>query len=170
MSDAGWDLALENIPICLLDYDGVLHHDEVYYKPGAGVFMNEGGHELFEWSHILADLLEPYPDVKIVLSTSWARMLGFEYARAALPEPLRSRVVGATFNNRDIQKADFDFMSRGIQVEWYVKRRGVRRWFAIDDDSDGWTLDDGRLVRTQSHLGLSETAVQEEVRRALALL
>jgi len=170
MSDAGWDLALENIPVCILDYDGVLHHDAVYYRPGEGIFMNEPGHELFEWSAILAELLEPYPEVKIVLSTSWARMRGYEYARAALPEPLRSRVVGATFNNSDIQKLDFDFMSRGVQVQWYVRRRGLKRWFAIDDDVDGWAQGDGRLVRTQSHLGLSETTVQEEVRRALALL
>jgi hypothetical protein len=171
MSDEGWDLALENIPICVLDYDGVVHHDAVYYKPGVGVFMNEPGHTLFEWSHILADLLEPYPEVRIVLSTSWARMRGFEFAKSALPEPLRSRVVGATFNNRDIQKIDFDFMSRATQVLWYVQRRGLNRWFAIDDDVEGWPAsDEKRLVKTQSHLGLSEPAVQAEIRRALALL
>lgn len=170
MSDAGWDLALGNMPICILDFDGVVHHDAVFYRPGVGVFMSEAGHELFEWSHILADLLEPHPDVKIVLSTSWARMLGYEFARSALPAPLSSRVIGATFNNSDIQKLDFDFMSRGVQVEWYVKRRGLQRWFAIDDDVDGWAPGDKRLVKTQSHLGLSEASVQDDVRRALAML
>jgi len=171
MSDAGWDLLLENIPICVLDYDGVVHHDAVYYKPGVGVLMNEPGHVLFEWSAILAELLEPYPEVKIVLSTSWARMLGYEFAKAALPEPLRSRVVGATFNNRDIQKVDFDFMPRSAQVLWYTRRKGLQRWFAIDDDGDGWPVScEQQFIQTQSHLGLSEESVQERVRAALARL
>jgi len=109
--------------------------------------------------------------VKIVLSTSWARMLGYEFAKAALPEPLRSRVVGATFNNRDIQKVDFDFMPRSAQVLWYTRRKGLQRWFAIDDDGDGWPVScEQQFIQTQSHLGLSEESVQERVRAALARL
>lgn len=165
------DSPLKNIPICVLDYDGVVHHGEVYYAPSVGVYMREPGHTLFEWATILIEMLTPYPAVKIVLSTSWVRSRGFKYAKAALPEPLRSRVIGATFHNREVQKAEFDFMSRGQQVLSYVERRGLTRWFAIDDDVAGWPAwCQDRLVQTKEHLGISEKSAQQAIRDCLAKL
>lgn len=165
------DSSLENIPICVLDFDGVLHHDEVFYTPGIGVHMNAADHELFEWADILVELLESFSDVRIVLSTSWVRARGFEFAKAALPKSLRARVVDATFRNRAIQKAEFDFMSRGQQIVKYVERQGLRRWFAIDDDAAGWPeCGDHRLIKTKAHLGLSEATVQRAIREILLSL
>lgn len=162
---------MENLPICVLDYDGCLHHHEVYYTPGIGVHVREPGHELFEWSGILEELLAPFPEVKIVLSTSWVRARGFEFARAALPEALRARVIDATFDNREVQKLEFDFMSRGEQVLNYVQRRSLKRWFAIDDDADGWPdWCQHCLVQTQGRLGLSAPAAQDAVRKILETL
>jgi hypothetical protein len=71
--------------ILYLDYDGVLHHAEVYWKKGvAPVLMAQPSHTAFKHTHLLEQLVEPYPDLKIVLSTSWARMLGFSRARRRL--------------------------------------------------------------------------------------
>lgn len=162
---------LEDTPVCVLDNDGCLHHHEVYYTPGIGVHMQEPGHELFEWAPILIELLAPYPDVRIVLSTSWVRSRGFEFTKAALPLPLRARVIDATFDNREVQKLEFDFMSRGQQVLSYVERRGLQRWFAIDDDVNGWPdWCQHRLVQTRGHLGLSEPGAQDAVRKILETL
>ncbi|MFC0167606.1 HAD domain-containing protein [Pseudoduganella danionis] len=162
---------IEETPICVLDFDGCLHHDEVYYRPGSGVYMREPGHHLFEWAHVLVDLLEPYPSVRIALSTSWVRSRGFQFAKTALPCPLRERVIGATYHTREVQKRDFDFMSRGEQVLNYVERRNLKRWFAIDDDVAGWpTWCLHRLVQTQGHSGLSDPSAQNAVRRILEVL
>lgn len=165
------DFPLKNVPICILDFDGCIHHGEVYYKSGFGVHMREPGHHLFEWSAILVELLAQYPDVRIVLSTSWVRSRGFEFSKAALPAPLRNRVVGATFHNREVQKVEFDFMTRGQQVLAYVERRRLTRWFAIDDDVAGWPeWCEEKLVQTQEHLGISEQSVQQAIRDHLTKL
>lgn len=162
---------VEDTPLCILDLDGVVHHHEVYYQPGRGVYMREPNHELFEWACILSDLLAPYPDVRIVLSTSWVRSRGFDFTKTALPLPLRARVIDATFDNREVQKLEFDFMSRGQQVLNYVERRALKRWFAIDDDANGWPdWCQHRLVQAQGHLGLSDPRAQDAVRKILETL
>lgn len=164
-------LPLSEIPVCIADFDGVFHPDSVFYTPGVGIHLIAEGHHLFEWCDILVALLAPYPDVKIVLSTSWVRARSYEFAKSKLPETLRERVIGATFHNRELQKAEFDLMSRGGQVASYVERRKVKRWFAIDNDAEGWpTWCYQKLVKTQDNLGLSEPAVQRLIQDMLRTL
>lgn len=74
--------------ILFLDYDGVLHPDSAHLIRGSPVLRAEG--ELLMWMPILEDILEPYPDVSIVLSTSWVRVLGFSRARDYLSPPSRA--------------------------------------------------------------------------------
>ena len=72
----------ERVPRCptlFLDFDGVLHPDEVY-RVGGRIVLRVDGFSLFEWSSILDELLAPYPGTQIVLSTSWVRILGFDEA------------------------------------------------------------------------------------------
>ncbi len=57
--------------VLYLDYDGVLHNDSVYRVRGQGIVIRDG--VLFEWAHYLVEALRPYPDIRIVLSTSWVR-------------------------------------------------------------------------------------------------
>ena len=66
-------------PILFLDYDGVLHPDDVYLECGRPVLHATG--QLFMWAPLLEDALADHPDVRIVLSTSWARELRFTRAR-----------------------------------------------------------------------------------------
>ena len=176
-------IQMSDMPICILDFDGVLHHDDVYYKRGVGIHMRAEGHTLFEWAPILIKLLDPRPDVRIVLSTSWVRARSFEFAKSVLPDALRARVVGSTFHNREFEKSAhdfmasgkamtaFDYMTRGKQVENYVGRRGLRRWFAIDNDVDGWPKwCEDRLVKTEDDTGISDPEVQDRLRSILVAL
>lgn len=155
--------------ILYLDYDGVLHHDDVYWSLKKGIYMKAPGRRLFEWSHILEELLEPHPAVGIVLSTSWVVAKSYDYARAQLSQSLQSRVLGATFHRREIGKRRFDTMSRGAQVFADVQRRRPFAWVAIDNDDVGWP-DHCRdnLIKTQDHLGLSDPDIQEAIQSRLA--
>ena len=151
--------------VIYLDYDGVLHDDAVYTSPRHGIYIATPGCELFEWAHILEELLTPWPQVQIVLSTSWVRERSYNYAKGRLPASLAARVIGATFHNRLMQKPEFDRLSRGAQVLADVNRRRPGAWFALDNDPEGWpdvVLD--RLVLTHDRLGLSEARVQAEIR------
>lgn len=154
--------------VCYLDYDGVMHVDSVFYSPERGIHITTPGHTLFEWAHILEDLLHPYRDVKIVLSTSWVRARSLYFAKNQLPKSLQARVIGATFDIRLMQKLEYDFMSRGQQVYADVERRKPATWFALDNDDRGWPTEHrSRLVKTDDNTGVSSLDVQEAVRTML---
>lgn len=157
--------------LCYLDYDGVTHVDSVYWSPDRGIHITRPGYALFEWTPILEQLLVPYPNVKIVLSTSWVRLRGLEFAKAQLPPALRARVTGATFNNRVVQKLEFDLMPRGLQVYSDVQRRAPLEWFAIDNDDRGWPVHcRDHLIKTEDNIGLSSLDVQRAIREKLEAL
>ncbi len=131
--------------------------------------MREPGHTLFEWMPILEELLEPYPTVKIVLSTSWVRAFGFEFAKSRLSKSLQSRVIGATFDNRMMQKLEFDLLTRGAQVGNDLRTRKPDKWLILDDDANGWSDDSiGHLVLVDGSQGLSDQAAQTSAREILS--
>lgn len=166
--------------LLFLDYDGVLHPDAAYLVRGRPVLQAEG--ELFMWAPILVDLVRPYPDLKIVLSTSWVRVLGFSRARGYLPEEIRSRVIGGTWHSAMGRHAEgshrtdstwFSESSRYEQIARYISRASGRAssWLAIDDDAEGW--DDAhrvRLVETDGDTGLSSPLAHEDLSTKLRLL
>lgn len=152
----------------LLDYDGVLHPDAVYRATGGGVVLKRDGIALFEWAPLLVEALAPHPGVRIILSTSWVHALGFEVARDALPEQLRERVEGST---RDpfLAMARWKRMERGEQIKRYVEHKALAGWIAVDDGVKRWPHEwEGRLVRCDSELGLSEPGKMQELIEALA--
>jgi len=83
--------------VLLLDFDRVLHPDEVYLQYGRPVLRARS--ELFMWAPRLESALAKYPEVRIVLSTNWAREFGYARVRKALPTGLQARVIGATWHS-----------------------------------------------------------------------
>lgn len=151
--------------ILYLDYDGVLHPEPVYRHPRGGMYLGleHADHRLFEYAEVLVEFLAPYPEVAIVLSTSWVRVLSYSQAMAYLPETLRSRVIGATFHSA-MNKFEFDAMSRGAQVLADATRRSATSWVALDDDEEGWgAAASPHLVLTERTSGLSEPQALKEL-------
>lgn len=145
--------------LLFLDYDGVLHPDAVYLT-SRGVELRAAG-ELFMWAPLLVEALAPHQDVQIVLSTSWARNLGFHRARSVLPAELQPRVIGATWHSA-MGKGWPDFIpwdaqTRHEQIQAYLSRLSTpASWIAIDDDDRGWAdADRDRLILTDPNQGLS---------------
>lgn len=164
--------------VLYLDFDGVLHHEDVCVNTKRGLYFGANAqahgvrhghsHRLFEYAPLLVDLLEPYPDVHIVLSTSWVRWRGYEHARDRLPTELARGCVGATFHKQMDRNALLQ-MPRGLQVWMDVERRQPSVWLAIDDDySDrpDWCQD--RLVRSDDNWGISRPKVRSALKAALA--
>ncbi len=162
-----------DVPTCYLDLDGVAHHHNVGRGPRRAARMLEAGHELFEWAMVLSEALRPYPDVTIVLSTSWVRVLGYERTKSYLPSDLRTRVVGATYHRREhgATKELRDLWAqsmRGVQIALDLERRRPTRWFAIDDATDEflpWQQE--WLVSCDGATGLSALSAQERLREVL---
>lgn len=166
--------------LLFLDYDGVLHPDAAYLIGGRPVLKSDG--ELFMWAPVLVDLLQPYPELKIVLSTSWVRVLGYSRARDYLPQAIREKVIGGTWHSAMRRHAEgshrtdaswFTESSRYQQISRYISRadRSAGAWLAIDDDSEGWPdAQRERLVETNGKTGLSSSLAQSELQSKLRFL
>lgn len=151
-----------------LDLDGVAHPSAVYRHPKRGIYLDphlhRGGHALFENLPLLANALLPYPQVRVVLSTSWVPNVGLGKTLERLPSELRSRVIGATFDPHCMRRADWDAVPRGYQILGDVERRRPAHWVALDDDDDEWPPEHRlRLVKTDEVLGLRRDGAVEEL-------
>ena len=154
--------------VLFLDYDGVLHPDAVVRLRREGIVLRAPGHSMFESAAVLDALLEPHPQVEVVLSTSWVAILSFLQAKQRLPPRLQSRVTGATFHRRACWRDDWLAMSRWSQIEAYVTRHGLQHWLALDDNAEGWPKEQRRrLVSCDPTLGLSHELTQSALADAL---
>jgi len=159
--------------VLYLDYDGVLHPEDVYLLHKRGpILLNSPGHSLFEHCKLLEEVLEPYPEVQIVLSTSWVRRYRGSIVRVSrrLTPSLQARVVGATYHSR-MNREDFAAAPRGMQIWADVLRRWPVEWLAMDDDWlhwPAWCRD--HLVLTDPVLGLSEPSVLAQLKAKLATM
>lgn len=153
-----------------LDFDGCLHPDDVWRHPRRGVELGPlaAGHTLFEHAHLLCDILEPHPAIRIVLSTTWVQVLRYSYAVKRLPIQLQLRVVGATYHS-SMNRDAFRSVPRGYQVLADVARRKPSAWVALDDDTEGWPKDHlDRLVQSHPTLGLGGPGVAQQLSEQLA--
>ena len=157
--------------LLFLDFDGVLHPDAVYLHKGKIELRSEG--ELFMWAPHLLRVIDG-ANVRIVLSTSWVRHVGFQRARKALPEAVGNLVIGATWHSgmRDApagQPCSWDLMSRYEQIQGYLGRLSKPvDWVAVDDDGRCWPQEKaGHLIQTDPWKGLSSRAVREKLRQCL---
>lgn len=126
------------------------------------------GHDAVEPKELAS---EPYPQLQIVLSTSWVRRYGCSATAKRLPENLRARVIGATFHSRHMREVDFLHLPQGQQVIEDVMRRRPRAWLALDDDAEGWPPEyAAQFVQTHMYEGISDPDVQEEFSQKLKVM
>ena len=148
-----------------LDFDGVLHPDAAYLDRYGRIYLKSQG-TLFGYAQHLSEILDPYPDVKIVLSTSWVRVKGFGKTLKKMPSDLQSRVIGATWHSGYKQDTEmlewWEYSSRFQQIQRDVLRRKPDAWLALDDDTQGWPLDQQHnLVICESDFGLSSIGTRD---------
>lgn len=161
-------------PILLLDYDGVLHGWLVRRNRDGLPVLDSAvpGARLFMWAPILDAVLKDFPDVRIVLSTTWVPVFGYEVAVACLPQGLRERVVGATFDevtkNYGYTASEWRALSRWMQICRWIEWKRPNAWIALDD-----TLDDcpqemkSNVVMLNPERGLSQPEKVERLRMLL---
>ena len=166
--------------ILFLDFDGVLHPNEVYLSKSSLVELRGEG-SLLMHVPVLERLLAPYPQVRIILSTSWVRTVGFDntirHMQKLIPRSsLFKHIAGATWHAKMVKDGNdpFDDWSRFQQIHFHVRFNDVKNWIAIDDLFDGgerWPeAHRERLILTESKTGLGSADTQEELRTKLAKL
>lgn len=125
--------------------------------------------ELFMWAPILDAELAAFPNVKIVLSTSWVRQLDFSRAKKRLPKGLQTRIIGSTWHSSMAKVwADqvwWDQTSRHGQILRYVARANITDWIAVDDDAENWANNDlNRLLLADRNQGLTTPGLLDALR------
>jgi hypothetical protein len=156
--------------VLFLDFDGVLHPDAVYLSRRGPTLRSEG--ELFMWAPVLVEILDPFTQVSLVLSTSWVRNLGFKRTLGFLPAGLRDRVIGATWHSSMAKDwaddSKWDGRTRYDQISRYAARAQLAYWISLDDDPEGWgTTAQHRLVACDPNSGLSNPGTQQSLIYAL---
>jgi len=108
---------------------------------------------------ILAQLLEPHPEVRLIISSDWRRLLDDENLIRLL-SPLGNRFDGVV---------EAYVPSRHDEILAEVRRRDLSEWVALDDhpsialnSSRNW-----RFIACPPSSGLSDEKVQQELKRKL---
>lgn len=155
-----------NLPILFLDFDGVLHPDEVYRIRGKGLFLRAPGMHLFQYVEHLSSILAKYPEVHIVLSTSWVKEFGFDKAKSYLPQDIQDKIIGGTYHRREAMfggwARDWPLYTRYQQIQQWLDRKNVTSWVALDNDCEGWPVNKyEHLVPSDDWKGLSQLECQK---------
>lgn len=156
--------------VLYLDFDGVLHHENVLWHPKRGAYLQAPPqYTLFQHAELLSGLLSPFPEVQIVLSTSWMIQYGLTGASRRLPAELRDRVIGGTYHSRHMNRSEFQYEKRrGLQVYEDVLRRRPRDWLALDDSTEGWPPEStGKFIQTDPQDGIAAPKVLVEIKERL---
>lgn len=157
--------------ILFLDYDGVLHPDPC-----------TEARRLFENAPRLAEVLADFPEVGVVLSTSWRHAHSEEETLGGLPATLRERVLGKTPRYSDFVVARHPY-HRHAECEQWLRDQGMTAspWWALDDRADWFApycenllhchaecgFDDAMGRRLSTALSIARQRAQREVDFAL---
>jgi hypothetical protein len=139
--------------ILFLDYDGVLHPDPCL-----------DGSRLFENAPRLAETLAPYPEVGVVLSTSWRNVKKGRELLEPLPQALRLRILGRTpnFSEFNPPAALIPYRRQAECVQWLVQHNMADcTWWALDDRADWFRPYSENLLQCDPRIGFDE---QDSVR------
>ena len=158
-------------PTLFVDYDGTLHAGHALLDTTTSEVTLDSGRPLLEYAPLLAEMLEPYPAVEIVLTTSWLQKLPFDQVLSYLPQELGRRVVGTTLGIKPRLSYVLNGSERTYVITSYVYGKGLKNWMAIDDSVYG-TLHFGRtpgefadrFVLLDSSRGIRDEEAQRRIR------
>jgi hypothetical protein len=140
--------------IIFADYDGVFHpvSDLQYFSLGlpTDVCIERG--RLFRWTSILHDMLEPHPNVRIVVHSSW-RLLHPEEKVKSLLGPLSERVIHIISRAYD----------RGAGIAAYVAEHQLKDYLILDDHPECFPTGMPGLVICDSEIGIYDQQVRSRL-------
>ncbi|MGF6572563.1 hypothetical protein SAMN05443245_4614 [Paraburkholderia fungorum] len=168
-------LLLDNLaPTLFVDFDGTLHVGNAYIDDAEEITLDTG-RQLLEFAPLLSELLAPFPDVQIVLTTSWARRLPEDRVIGYLPLELRARVIGTTGSIKPRRSYVLDGTERTDVITSYAYGKRLKHWLALDDSVFGverFGREPGELVDNflllKSSVGISDGAILTRIAKWLA--
>jgi hypothetical protein len=135
--------------ILFLDFDGVLHSA-----------LNAAGHpDDFNKLPLLENWLREYPEVDVVISSSWREIKRMEALREIFSEDLRQRVVDKCPIipiNEETNYYRYEEILTWIKL---IKYDGL--WLALDDAAHEFPPFFDRLVVCQKNIGIDDSVIKK---------
>lgn len=144
-----------------IDFDGVLHACELQaavpeIDAATPAQLRAAG--LFEHAALLAELLEPHPEARLIVHSAWRMTSSLERLRSVLG-PLAPRLVGVTSAALD----------RELSILAWLRQHGLdeRAVVVLDDEPELFKRLVPRLVTCDQSLGLAAPAARSRLRELL---
>jgi hypothetical protein len=160
-------------PTILLDYDGTLHAGQALLDKDGKITL-DSRRPLFEFAPLLVEMLDPFPLVEIVLTTSWLQTLPVDAVISYLPPELARRVVDTTKKLKPRLSYEHSGAGRTDVIVAYAYAKRLKNWLAIDDSAYGaakFGREPGSLIShfvlLDSARGLSDESAQQRIRKWL---
>ncbi|ABO53189.1 hypothetical protein KTE13_20350 [Burkholderia multivorans] len=122
----------DETPTLFLDFDWTLHIGRASMDEQQRISLNTG-RRLFEFAPLLIKLLEPYPSVQLVLTTSWLMTLPVEEVVHLMPPELACRVVDTTRRVKPRLSYLLNGTDRTYVISYYATSKRLKHWLALDD-------------------------------------
>ncbi|MEM5371641.1 HAD domain-containing protein [Paraburkholderia azotifigens] len=119
-------------PTLFVDFDGTLHVGRASMDETGMISLNTG-RPLFEFAPLLVELLDPYPSVQLVLTTSWLMTLSQDDIVSLMPPELAHRVVDTTRHIKSRVGYILNGTDRTYVISRYAYSKQLKHWLAIDD-------------------------------------
>jgi hypothetical protein len=139
--------------ILFLDFDGVLHPEPCYDQT-----------MLFCRRSLLEDCLRDFPDVQIVITSTWRERHSFDALRALFATDIAARIIDVTPQWSDLLdlRSSMSYM-RQVEVMGWLRQNGEpwTQWVALDDKP--WLFKPflSNLVTCDGEVGLDEGVLQK---------
>lgn len=150
--------------ILSIDFDGVLHPCELQaavpdVDAATPAQLRTAG--FFEHAALLAELLEPHPDARLIVHSAWRMTSTLERLRSVLG-PLAPRVVGATPATLD----------RELSILAWLRQHGQdeRAVVVLDDEPALFQRLLPRLITCDQSQGLAAPAALSRLRELLGVV
>jgi hypothetical protein len=128
--------SLADKPTLYLSFGGVLNIGHGLVDDN-GVVTLDSSRPLFEFASYLVDVLTPWPQVQVIVTTSWLQTLGAEKTIALLPGHLRSRVVGTTLHTPPRFGEVKDGTAKTMTAIRHAAKHCLTTWLVVDDEAWG---------------------------------
>lgn len=151
--------------ILFLDFDGVLHP----WDPKTQLSEQQ----MFSLKPLLENTLRTFPNVEIVITSSWRQKYSLEKLRHLFSPEFSQRIIGVTPPSRRDKRGRYPNGCRSQEIlQWlYQNRRNVDQWLALDDLE--WMFEPSlrhRLILCDSAIGLTDQKINELEQRLTELM
>ncbi|WP_408433990.1 HAD domain-containing protein [Paraburkholderia caffeinilytica] len=150
-----------------LNFDGVLHPDQVVYREGLTPSLVATGHSAFEHAGLLSEILEQHDEVELVLNTWWTFFVCIDSVLELLPTALASRVVDTTLEC----SSRYDSLpSRSKEAERHIASKNKRQVLVLDNSNSRYSRDlIPHMLLVDPTVGLASIAARRALARRISL-